>query len=150
MSHHYEPQTEFAYPRPRRQRRMLVALLVLGGVWPILWGNLANRLPRMHGGVSLAIFLAGTLPGLLAFIELTMTMKNINQKPMRDLDERQALVSGRSYRNAWHIVAIGTTLAYLLHLLGWLSWLEVSPGSVFSLMMVQSLPLAIMAWTEPD
>ena len=149
MSHHYEPQRELSYPRPHRQRRLLVALLGLGGVWPILWGNLAKLLPQVHGSVSLAIFVAGTLPGLVAFIDLTMTMKNIN-RPLRVLDERQALVSGRAYRNAWHIVAIGTALAYLLHLLGWLRWIDLSAGSVFSLIMVQSLPLAIMAWTEPD
>ena len=148
MSYHDEAQPELAYPRPRRQRRLLVALLVLGGVWPILWGNLARFLPQLHPSISLAIFAAVTLPGLFAFIDLTMTMKNINQKPLRDLDERQAMVSGRAYRNAWHIVAIGTMLAYLLHLLGWLRWLEFSPGSIWSLIMVQSLPLAIMAWTE--
>jgi hypothetical protein len=77
-------------------------------------------------------------------------MKDISAQPLNNLDERQALVSGRAYRSAFHLIVIGTTLAYLLNLVGWLSWLNFSIGGMWSLIMVHSLPLAIMAWTEPD
>jgi hypothetical protein len=150
MNYHYEPQPEFAYGRPRRQRRLLVIGMAVGTIWPLLTDALFRIVLKQTGMPMFYLTLAGMLLAAVSYFTLFTAMKSINQKPLRDLDERQALVSGRAYRAAFHIIVIGTTLAYLFHLFGWLRWINFSVGGIWSLMMVHSLPLAIMAWTEPD
>jgi hypothetical protein len=152
MNHHHEAQPEFAYGRPRRQRRLLVVGMAVGTIWPLLIEPLFKTAIKAPGLLTLLFYvgLAGILLAGASYFTLFAAMRSINRTPLRDLDERQALVSGRAYRAAFHIIVISTTLAYLLNLFGWLRWINFSTGGIWSLMMVHSLPLAIMAWTEPD
>ena len=151
MSHH-EDQPEFAYGRPRRQRRLLVILMWAGPLVSQLGINLVAPLSNVMGSSSITFGLTavGFLMSFTAFYFLSHLMKGISERPVEGLDERQALVSGRAYRQAFHIIVFGGMLAYSAYAFGWLRWFDLSYVGIWILLFIRSLPMSIMAWNEPD
>jgi len=133
-----QPQHDLAYPLSRRRRRWLVALMLLGAIWTLLWTSLAT----LFGPGGFLIGISGMLISFGCYLVLYLTMKGIHQKPPRSLDERQNRVSSQSYRTAFHILMICGTIAYLLSMYGGLDWINLQINGIWILTM--------MAWTEPD
>jgi uncharacterized membrane protein len=154
MSHHHEAQPEFAYGRSRAQRRLLVLGMWVGPILAMLGSKVpAGQIGPIFTFANIAEFvlvLGGLLLSFTCWYLLYHLMKDISEKPLNKLDERQALVSGRAYRMAFHIVVIGAALFYVFQAHAWLSEIDLSWIGIWLLTMLQSLPRSIMAWTEPD
>jgi hypothetical protein len=151
MSFHDESQMEFTYGRSRQQRRMLVALMWIGTLLPSIGLNLNRRLMVFYADTIISILVfGGLLISLTCYYVLYYTMKDISEKPPEKLDERQTLVSGRAYRQAFNITMRVVPLALLLQKSSWLSGMDLTFVAIWLLMIPRSVPMSIMAWTEPD
>jgi hypothetical protein len=155
MSFHDETQIEFTYGRSRRQRRLLVAGMWAGAFWPLLINSLEGLAIKDGGPVPFYLVMGGLLLSFVCWLALIQLMKDINDKSLDKLDERQVLVSGRAYKQAFHIVMIVPALVYLFWALGWLGQVDFQGDVRFKLIMwpwilLRWLPMCVLAWTEPN
>ncbi len=86
-------------------------------------------------------------------------MKAISLQAPRLLDERQNKISSQAYRTAFHILMICIWLTFLGYMVVFIFnknslaglFTNISPPLIiWPLSMIQALPMAVMAWTEPD
>jgi hypothetical protein len=154
MSFHDEAQPEFAYGRSRTQRRLLVVGMWVGPILAMLGSKVpAGPIGPIFTFANIAEFvlvLGGLLLSSACWYLLYYLMKDISEKPLNKLDERQALVSGRAYRIAFQAVVITAALFYAIQGHDWLSKSNMAFIGAWLFIMVQSLPRSIIAWIEPD
>lgn len=149
--------------RSRQQRRWLVILNYLGfggACFMGVSGRLGDALGA--GDVWKLILMAGSLAslalGLYCGTLLYFATQKIADLPDRALDERQRQVRDRAMRYAFTIL-LGGIIVVL-----WLAWgdltfdwslphlsgAEFLPIALLVQIMASTLPMAVIAWMEPD
>ncbi len=138
----------------RARRRALVAAMYLSAAAI----GVLERLEGAGGGWTETARPVATLAFIVAIVLLGHLTYHSKTNPDTLLDERGRSVRDRAYRQAHHAVSVLAT-AGLLYLvlavrLGWAwvpgttgEWLGVAFAATF---LTASLPIAIIAWTEPD
>lgn len=157
-----EQDSKFRWLRPQRNRRILVALMVvgliavaMGSYWPTLKTNM-----NLSSGAEIivysvtAIFVILTV--LVGYLFLRISVRGIGDAPDELLDERQIKVRDTSFRYAYY--AMGYLIAGLLILM--LSGPELklfepdgNDGSyviIAVLFAFSSMPSMVLAWRERD
>ncbi|MBA3469832.1 MAG: hypothetical protein H0T53_09320 [Herpetosiphonaceae bacterium] len=157
MSHPHlqeQTETELAYPLSRTRRRWLVALMGIATLSGLGTASMIHQEPVSADRFIFApLFIAGALITFICLLALHWTMKGITAA--RSPDERQKMVTSRAYRTAFHFLAIGIALIYFLYTLsmvGWFTfdWVDLQLMGLWIIILPQALPMAVMAWTEPD
>ena len=157
-----DENSKFGWLRPQRNRRILVALMVVGFIalamgsyWPTLKTNmnLADGTAVVIYSVS-AIFVIFAV--LLGYLLLRISVRGIADAPNDLLDERQIKIRDTSFRYAYY--ALGYLIAALLILMIYAPELKLfepegNDGSylIISMLFVcSSLPSMVLAWRERD
>lgn len=139
---------------PRRWRRRIVAGLYGGfagmaalSLWP---GAASPSAARSAAAGVLALVAAGCL------LALVTTTRPLAQHFSARVDEREQADRDRAYRNAYLVLgALALGVAVWTFVGGWDAW---APRTQWQrnvlfwavLLVVPSLPISCMAWTEPD
>ena len=142
--------------RPQSRRRLAVVLLYAGYLVVALAAVLTSRAVIPHTpGIAITFLVGvGALMGLVGVVHSRTSFFGSGEL----LDERQRSVRDRAYLVAYHILGLvaagGAVLLGFSHLAG-TSLLTASRGEVvllvlFVVLLVLSLPSAMMAWMEPD
>jgi hypothetical protein len=157
-----DENSKFGWLRPQRNRRILVALMVVGFIalamgsyWPTLKTNmnLADGTAVVIYSVS-AIFVIFAV--LLGYLLLRISVRGIADAPNELLDERQIKIRDTSFRYAYY--ALGYLIAALLILMIYAPELKLfepegNDGSYLIISMLfacSSLPSMVLAWRERD
>jgi hypothetical protein len=157
-----DENSKFGWLRPQRNRRILVALMVVGFIalamgsyWPTLKTNmnLADGTAVVIYSVS-AIFVIFAV--LLGYLLLRISVRGIADAPNELLDERQIKIRDTSFRYAYY--ALGYLIAALLILMIYAPELKLfepegNDGSYLIISMLfacSSLPSMFLAWRERD
>jgi uncharacterized membrane protein len=139
--------------RLRRWRRGMIGVLVVG--WALATaGLLAPTVPAALWAVPMVLV-------LLLWVLLVLTTRNIAQTVDAFADERDRTVRDRAHRVAYWILApmvgaaIGWLLTYALSAsreltLGRALASEIAAVCWTLFLLYSTLPVAILAWTEPD
>jgi hypothetical protein len=143
----------------RRQRRLHVLGLYGGYLAVALSWALASHLGQP---LLFVLVIAFGLVFLNSLVKLGLGHKpwNITGKPDAELDERQVQLRNRVYYLAYgllsSILGVGLIYWYIAtdaqRLALWLPSSPVEVGAVFwgLLLLLSSLPTAVLAWLEPD
>ena len=157
-----DENSKFGWLRPQRNRRILVALMVVGFIalamgsyWPTLKTNmnLADGTAVVIYSVS-AIFVIFAV--LLGYLLLRISVRGIADAPNELLDERQIKIRDTSFRYAYY--ALGYLIVALLILMIYAPELKLfepegNDGSYLIISMLftsASLPSMVLAWRERD
>ena len=157
-----DENSKFGWLRPQRNRRVLVALMVvgliavaMGSYWPTLKMNM-----NLSDGTSVVIYSVTAI--LVIFIVLggysllRISVRSIADAPNELLDERQIKVRDTSFRYAYF--AMGYVVLGLLSLMFFGPELKMfqpegNDGSylmIAALFAFASMPSMVMAWRERD
>ncbi len=142
---------------PRRIRRVLVALyflLFLNGLAILFFGvGGSSKDAEVAGliGVLGAVILGGVFYGVSSPADF---------RPATQLDERQQSVRLQAMADSYRIVCILLVLAHLVYALQSLYGYSLGPSTVLTgnatllflpfVLLLPSLPQALVAWREPD
>jgi len=157
-----EEDSKFRWLRPQRNRRILVALMVLGLIavamgsyWPILKTNL-----DLTDGTSVVVYSVTAIFVIFSILGgyslLRISVRSIADAPDDLLDERQIQVRNTSIRYAYY--AMGYVVLALLCLTFFGPELKMfkAEGNDGSYLMIAtlfaygSMPSMVMAWRERD
>jgi hypothetical protein len=157
-----DENSKFRWLRPRRNRRVLVTLMVvglisvaMGSYWPILKTNV-----NLSSGAEIIVYSVTAIfvifAVLVGYLFLRISVRGIGDAPDELLDERQIKVRDTSFRYAYY--AMGYLIAGLLILM--LSGPELklfepegNDGSyviIAVLFAFASMPSMVLAWRERD
>ena len=157
-----DENSKYRWLRPQRNRRVLVALMVvgliavaMGSYWPTLKTNM-----NLSDGTSVVVYSVTAI--LVIFIVLggysllRISVRSIADAPDELLDERQIKVRNTSIRYAYY--AMGYVVLGLLSLMFFGPELKMfqSEGNDGSYLMIAtlfayaSMPSMVMAWRERD
>ena len=157
-----DENSKFGWLRPQRNRRVLVALMVvgliavaMGSYWPTLKTNM-----NLSDGTSVVVYSVTAI--LVIFIVLggysllRISVRSIADAPNELLDERQIKVRDTSFRYAYY--AMGYVVLGLLSLMFFGPELKMfqpegNDGSylmIATLFAFASMPSMVMAWRERD
>ena len=157
-----DENSKYKWLRPQRNRRALVALMVvgiiavsMGSYWPTLKTNM-----NLSDGTAIVIYSVTAIfvifAVLVGYLFLRISVRGIGDAPDELLDERQIKVRDTSFRYAYY--AIGYLIAGLLILM--LSGPELklfqpegNDGSyviIAVLFAFASMPSMVLAWREQD
>lgn len=146
-----------AFWRPQHRRRFAVVTLYLGYLAGLLFCLLTFRgfLPHGLGMVLMIVSGLGVLLGLIGVMQsrATLFLGSIEM-----LDERQRAIRDRAYYSAYRalsVIGVGGVLYLALVQLRRLPQVQLGSGEAMLLaggavLLLLTLPSAIMAWTEPD
>ena len=157
-----EENSKYRWLRPQRNRRILVALMVvgliavaMGSYWPTLKTNL-----NLSDGTSVVIYSVTAIFVIFAVLGgyslLRISVRSIADAPDELLDERQIQVRNTSIRYAYY--AMGYVVLAILSLMFFGPELKLfqSEGNDGSFLMIAvlfayaSMPSMVMAWRERD
>ena len=157
-----EENSKYRWLRPQRNRRFLVALMVvglisvaMGSYWPTLKTNL-----NLSDGTSVVVYSVTAIFVILAVLGgysfLRISVRSIADAPDELLDERQIQVRNTSIRYAYY--AMGYVVLAILSLTFFgpelkLFQAEGNDGSylmIATLFAYASMPSMVMAWRERD
>lgn len=157
-----DENSKYRWLRSQRNRRFLVALMVvgliavaIGSYWPTLKSNM-----NLSGGTAVIIYSVTAIfvifAVLVGYLLLRISVRGIGDAPDELLDERQIAVRNTSFRYAYY--AMGYLIAGLLILM--LSGPELklfepegNDGSyviIAVLFAFASMPSMVLAWRERD
>jgi Kef-type K+ transport system membrane component KefB len=157
-----DENSKFRWLRPQRNRRILVALMVvglialmMGSYWPTLKTNM-----NLSSGAEIVIYSVTAIfvifSVLVCYLFLRISVRGIGDAPNELLDERQIKVRDTSFRYAYY--AMGYLIAGLLIVM--LSGPELklfepegNDGSyviIAVLFAFSSMPSMVLAWRERD
>ena len=157
-----DENSKFGWLRPQRNRRVLVALMVvgliavaMGSYWPTLKTNM-----NLSDGTSVVVYSVTAIfvifAVLVGYLFLRISVRGIGDAPDELLDERQIKVRDTSFRYAYY--AMGYLIAGLLILM--LSGPELklfepegNDGSyliIAVLFAFSSMPSMVLGWRERD
>ena len=157
-----DENSKYGWLRPQRNRRALVALMVvgliavaMGSYWPTLKTsmNLSDGTAVVIYSVT-AIFVIFAV--LVGYLFLRISVRGIGDAPDELLDERQIKVRNTSIRYAYY--AMGYVVLGLLSLMLFGPELQIfqpegNDGSylmIATLFAYASMPSMVMAWRERD
>ena len=157
-----EENSKYRWLRPQRNRRVLVALMVLGLIavamgsyWPTLKTNM-----NLSDGSAIVIYSVTAIfvifAVLVGYMFLRISVRGIGDAPNELLDERQIKVRDTSFRYAYY--AMGYVVLGLLLLMLFGPELKMfqpkgNDGSylvIATLFTFSSMPSMILAWRERD
>jgi hypothetical protein len=157
-----EENSKYRWLRPQRNRRFLVALMVvglisvaMGSYWPTLKTNL-----NLSDGTSVVVYSVTAIFVIFAVLGgyslLRISVRSIADAPDELLDERQIKVRNTSIRYAYY--AMGYVVLGLLSLMFFGPELKMfqPEGNDGSYLMIAtifayaSMPSMVMAWREQD
>ena len=157
-----DENSKFKWLRPQRNRRVLVALMVvglitvsMGSYWPTLKTNL-----NLSDGTSVVIYSVTAIfvifAVLVGYLFLRISVRGIGDAPNELLDERQIKVRDTSFRYAYY--AMGYVVLGLLLLMFFGPELQMfqpegNDGSylvIATLFAFSSMPSMVLAWRERD
>ena len=157
-----EENSKYRWLRPQRNRRVLVALMVLGLIavamgsyWPTLKTNM-----NLSDGSAIVIYSVTAIfvifAVLVGYMFLRISVRGIGDAPNELLDERQIKVRDTSFRYAYY--AMGYVVLGLLLLMLFGPELKMfqpkgNDGSylvIATLFAFSSMPSMILAWRERD
>jgi hypothetical protein len=157
-----DENSKYRWLRPQRNRRVLVALMVvgliavaMGSYWPTLKTNM-----NLSSGAEIIVYSVTAIFVIFAvvvgYLFLRISVRGIGDAPDELLDERQIKVRDTSFRYAYY--AMGYLIAGLLILM--LSGPELklfepegNDGSyviIAVLFAFSSMPSMVLAWRERD
>jgi hypothetical protein len=157
-----DENSKYRWLRPQRNRRVLVALMVvgliavaMGSYWPTLKTNM-----NLSSGAEIILYSVTAIFVIFAvvvgYLFLRISVRGIGDAPDELLDERQIKVRDTSFRYAYY--AMGYLIAGLLILM--LSGPELklfepegNDGSyviIAVLFAFSSMPSMVLAWRERD
>lgn len=147
-----------AFWRPQLRRRLAVVALYLGYLAGLLFCLLTVRGLLPHGlGIALMIVSSfGALLGLIGVMQSRATL--FLQSSVEMLDERQRAIRDRAYYSAYRalsLIGVGGAVYIALVQFRRLPQVHFGKGGAMLLaggavLLLLTLPSAIMAWTEPD
>ena len=157
-----DENSKYGWLRPQRNRRVLVALMVvglnavaMGSYWPTLKTNM-----NLTDGTSVVIYSVTAIFVIFAVLGsyslLRISVRSIADAPDELLDERQIKVRNTSIRYAYY--AMGYVVLGLLSLMFFGPELKMfqpegNDGSylmIATLFAYASMPSMVMAWRERD
>ena len=157
-----EESSTFGWLRPQRNRRALVALMIvglialgMGSYWPSLkinW-NVSDGTEIVIYSVT-AIFVIFAV--LVGYLFLRISVRGIGDAPNDLLDERQIKVRDTSFRYAYYALGYVVLGLFLLMFLGPELKLFQPKGNDGSYLLIatlftfSSMPSMILAWRERD
>ena len=157
-----DENSKYRWLRPQRNRRVLVALMVvglitvaMGSYWPTLKMNM-----NLSSGAEVIVYSVTAIfvifAVLVGYLFLRISVRGIGDAPDELLDERQIKVRNTSFRYAYY--AMGYLIAVLMILM--LSGPELklfepegNDGSyviIAVLFAFSSMPSMVLAWRERD
>jgi Kef-type K+ transport system membrane component KefB len=157
-----DENSKFKWLRPQRNRRVLVALMVvglitvsMGSYWPTLKTNL-----NLSDGTSVVIYSVTAIfvifAVLVGYLFLRISVRGIGDAPNELLDERQIKVRDTSFRYAYYAMGYVVLGLLLLMLFGpelKMFQPEGNDGSyliIATLFAFSSMPSMVLAWRERD
>ena len=157
-----DENSKFGWLRPQRNRRVLVALMVVGLITLSMgsyWTTIKTNL-NLSDGTAVVIYSVTAIfvifAVLVGYLFLRISVRGIGDAPDELLDERQIKVRDTSFRYAYY--AMGYLIAGLLILM--LSGPELklfepegNDGSyviIAVLFAIASMPSMVLAWREQD
>ena len=157
-----DENSKYRWLRPQRNRRVLVALMLvgliavaMGSYWPTLKTNM-----NLSDGTSVVVYSVTAILVILIVLGgyslLRISVRSIADAPDELLDERQIKVRNTSIRYAYY--AMGYVVLGLLSLMFFGPELKMfqpegSDGSylmIATLFAYASMPSMVMAWREQD
>ena len=157
-----DENSKFGWLRPQRNRRVLVALMVvgliavaMGSYWPTLKTNM-----NLSDGTAVVIYSVTAIfvifAVLVGYLLLRISVRGIGDAPNELLDERQIKVRDTSFRYAYY--AMGYVVLGLLSLMFFGPELQMfqpegNDGSylvIATLFAFSSMPSMVLAWRERD
>ena len=157
-----DENSKFGWLRPQRNRRVLVALMVvgliavaMGSYWPTLKTNM-----NLSDGTSVVVYSVTAIfvifAVLVGYLFLRISVRGIGDAPDELLDERQIKIRDTSFRYAYY--ALGYLIVALLILMIYAPELKLfepegNDGSYLIISMLfacSSLPSMVLAWRERD
>lgn len=146
-----------AFWRPQLRRRLAVVALYLGYMAGLLFCLLAVRGFLPHG-LGIALMIVSALGVLLGLIGILQSRATLFLGAVEMLDERQRAIRDRAYYSAYRalsLIGVGGALYLALVQLRRLPQVHLGKGEAMLLaggavLLLLTLPSAIMAWTEPD
>ena len=157
-----DENSKYRWLRPQRNRRVLVALMLvgliavaMGSYWPTLKTNM-----NLSDGTSVVVYSVTAILVILIVLGgyslLRISVRSIADAPNELLDERQIKVRDTSFRYAYY--AMGYVVLGLLSLMFFGPELKMfqpegNDGSylmIATLFAYASMPSMVMAWRERD
>ena len=157
-----DENSKYRWLRPQRNRRVLVALMLvgliavaMGSYWPTLKTNM-----NLSDGTSVVVYSVTAILVILIVLGgyslLRISVRSIADAPNELLDERQIKVRDTSFRYAYY--AMGYVVLGLLSLMFFGPELKMfqpegNDGSylmIATLFAFASMPSMVMAWREKD
>ena len=157
-----DENSKYGWLRPQRNRRVLVALMVLGLIavamgsyWPTLKTNL-----NLTDGTSVVVYSVTAIFVIFAVLGgyslLRISVRSIADAPNELLDERQIKVRDTSFRYAYYVMGYVVLGLLVLMLFGpelKMFQPEGNDGSylvIATLIAFSSMPSMVLAWRERD
>jgi Kef-type K+ transport system membrane component KefB len=157
-----DENSKFGWLRPQRNRRILVALMVVGFIALAMgsyWTTLKTNM-NLSDGTAVVIYSVSAIffifAVLLGYLLLRISVRGIADAPNELLDERQIKIRDTSFRYAYY--ALGYLVVALLILMIYAPELKLfepegNDGSYLIISMLfacSSLPSMVLAWRERD
>jgi amino acid transporter len=157
-----DENSKFGWLRPQRNRRILVALMVVGFIALAMgsyWTTLKTNM-NLSDGTAVVIYSVSAIfvifAVLLGYLLLRISVRGIADAPNELLDERQIKIRDTSFRYAYY--ALGYLIVALLILMIYAPELKLfepegNDGSYLIISMLftsASLPSMVLAWRERD
>ena len=157
-----DENSKLRWLRPQRNRRILVALMVVGLIalmtgsyWPTLKTNM-----NLSSGAEIVIYSVAAIfvifAVLVCYLFLRISVRGIGDAPNELLDERQIKVRDTSFRYAYYAMGYVVLGLLLLMLIGPDLQMFQSKGNdgsylvIATLFAYSSMPSMFLAWRERD
>ena len=157
-----DENSKFKWLRPQRNRRVLVALMVvgliavaMGSYWPTWKANM-----NLSSGTEIVVYSITAIFVIFAvlggYLLLRISVRGIGDAPNELLDERQIKVRDTSFRYAYYAMGYVVLGLLLLMLFGpelKMFQPEGNDGSyliIATLFAFSSMPSMVLAWRERD
>ena len=157
-----DENSKLRWLRPQRNRRILVALMVvglivlmMGSYWPTLKTNM-----NLSSGAEIVIYSVAAIfvifAVLVCYLFLRISVRGIGDAPNELLDERQIKVRDTSFRYAYYAMGYVVLGLLLLMLIGPDLQMFQSKGNdgsylvIATLFAYSSMPSMFLAWRERD
>ena len=157
-----DENSKLRWLRPQRNRRILVALMVvglivlmMGSYWPTLKTNM-----NLSSGAEIVIYSVAAIfvifAVLVCYLFLRISVRGIGDAPNELLDERQIKVRDTSFRYAYYAMGYVVLGLLLLMLIGPDLQMFQSKGNdgsylvIATLFAYSSMPSMVLAWRERD
>ncbi|CAN2179359.1 hypothetical protein MCEMKE14_00255 [Candidatus Nanopelagicaceae bacterium] len=157
-----DENSKYRWLRSQRNRRFLVALMVVGLIalmtgsyWPTLKTNM-----NLSSGAEIVIYSVTAIfvifAVLVCYLFLRISVRGIGDAPNELLDERQIKVRDTSFRYAYYAMGYVVLGLLLLMLIGPDLQMFQSKGNdgsylvIATLFAYSSMPSMVLAWRERD